>query len=179
MPHGVTSATLRQAYMDRYFAPLAAEWFAEAPQLQSIVFAVAQYWDDEAADAVQCNLYYSAVRDPQWPAVIKETVTRCMYPTALNRLLTAEQYTRIHDRLRARGAEITFPDHNGTMITAFAAYCVEGGNQEADDRHNYRPYAIARRGAAGAEIEVIGKMLRPEWENRFDVGWRALRAGAR
>ena len=26
---------------------LAAEWFAEAPQLQSIVFAVAQYWDEK------------------------------------------------------------------------------------------------------------------------------------
>ena len=68
--------------------------------------------------------------------------------------------------------DLPWLDENSTAITAFAAYCLDGCDQEMPISESQTPYAIGRRGRTptDVEIEIVGTMLQPQWEDRFDVG---------
>ncbi len=173
---GTTSEALRRDCMARYFLPLATEVFARAPEAQSVIFAVAQYWDDEADDAAHAHIVICSTKDPQWPSCLTAEGNAFIEDNE------AGVYGARHSELEAAARAAAYErsgwsspwlDDNGQMITAFASYCLEGSSQEDDLDAAYVPYAIARRNDDGAVIEIVGKMLRPEWEDRFDVGYRA------
>jgi uncharacterized protein (TIGR02996 family) len=131
------------------FRKSAREAFAEQPDLKSFVLAVAQYWADEAEDAVHSNTYGSVRAIPLWPHL-------CEYgdnPTEGEICGDC-----------ARGSSCPYPDEwddNGGSIQAFEAYCHESGSQEEPSSHNELPYAIARRVGDDVVVEVIGEVQRP------------------
>jgi hypothetical protein len=54
-------AQLRQKLMDEYVIPLVKICFRKYPQLRSATFLVAQYWNDEADDAVHDYFLFSVL----------------------------------------------------------------------------------------------------------------------
>jgi hypothetical protein len=171
---GTTSAELRRNMVEQSWRPAAARIFAALPEVQSVVFAVAQYWNDEAADQVHWRELPSLERDPRWP----EMLTRPLYESEGDDFLAAEFVRRLPPTPEGHPAtdisDLTRPlpwlDED-KVITAFASCCTEGCHQEMSVAEAYRPYAIARRdGNQGVAIEVVGRVIRPEWEDRFDVG---------
>jgi len=152
----LTSAWLREQHMREHVVPACTAMFAAHPTANAIVFAVAQYWADEANDAVHGQFVVSASRDPAWPSCCIESEEVFGSPYAGDFV----------------GYDSGLND-NSTMITAFASCCVAESDQEAEVAAAYTPYAVIRRvpGAAGGEgsvgvsVEVIGQLHRPEWED--------------
>lgn len=131
--------------------------FAAEPELQSALFAVAQYWADEADDAVHACVVFSKAPTPAWPHLCRwdredeglpgfgdgETCTSCGDSTP----------------------PLPFHD-NGDAITGFQSMCREDASQESATSEAYLPYAIARRDAdGGVTLEIVAGYARA-WLDR-------------
>lgn len=173
---GATSSELRAACMRQYFTPIAKAILARLPEVQCVAHAVSQYWCDEAVDAVHEEFRIFLERDPKPP----------YEEAAGNWGLMGPAFAEFEDGEVFEGGMgflafcARFPrlQANSTAITAFAAFCPEQGTADDPSTMSSAVYALARRGAAGeVEIEVVGAMLRPEWEDRFDVGFAVESTG--
>lgn len=168
---GKTSAELREQCMRQRFVPLAQRLFDRFPEVRSVIYAVAQYCDDEAEDAVQECI--EAVADEA--AAPSDGGPSC---AASRGSLPADDRPRpgvpTSDDVRELAADLPDLDPNGSRITAFASFCPEEGRARFNFAATRCPYAIARRGTDGRPaVEIVGVKLRPEWEDRFDVGFEA------
>lgn len=153
-----TPAEMRAHMVERLFRPKAIEWLRAHPEHASVVLCVAQYWNDEANDAVHAFVYASAERDPPWPLGCDDDARWGEAPVACEgkRCENCDE-----------GLYITWYD-NGMAIPAFEAYCREGCHQEMDEDEAYLPYAVARRDGDGVDIEIVGRVVRP-WIDRAAV----------
>lgn len=140
--------------MSNCVLPTCLRIFEAHPTCQAIVFSVAQYWADEADDAVHDRFTLTTTPDPVWP--------RCLDDHEAN-FADVGAYAYQNDLYGL--------DDNSTMITAFASYCSETTNQESDYSESYTPYAIIRRAGDSAAVEIVGVMHRPDWEDAADVGY--------
>ncbi len=182
-----SSSVLRERYTRDYLLPLARAWFQLEPRCQSVLVTVGQYWCDEATDAVHCHQLGCVEAEPTWPesgqaragSLVEDDVlaewTGGPSPDEEALALSDVQSSRWE-----RAAEHAFGeaygvpsalDENNDMIVAFASFCREVSDQEQPSWRSHTPYGLIRRPAAGTEpvLEVIGKMHRPEWEDRWDV----------
>ena len=133
-----------------HFRDVARRELAARPQTRSLLFAVAQYWNDSADDEVH-GLVVASPRDvPAWPHFCEQ------YSDTLG---LATPGDRCNQSCGDVGDVAVSPD-------VFARFCHEFGSQDRDDGESFTPYAIARRrgegDAADAEIEVVGRLWRPE-----------------
>lgn len=159
---GSSSAELRDKCMRERFAPLAKEMFARMPDVQCIAYTIGQYYCDEAEDAVHEEVATFLERDPKWPDAFDQEADDARKAKAFG-----EHPYGYHEF----AFELPMLDDNSSAITAFASYCRELGDQDQPFTDSHVVYAWARRGAGGeVEIDVVGTMHRPEWEDRFDVG---------
>ena len=169
---GDSSAELRQKYLDLHALPLARAAFAADPELGSLTVAVGQFWSDEAEDAVHVELYPSTKPDPAWPEPLHDPVYAATDEHGFLEL--TERGEAVVGWKTGRSLNLPFLDSNEAAITAFASFCIEGCHQEMTPLEYARPWAILRRGDGDAvTVEVVGEMIRPEWEDRFDVGFGA------
>ncbi|GAB1543844.1 hypothetical protein NUACC21_65200 [Scytonema sp. NUACC21] len=160
------AAQLRQQLMDGFVIPIVQMNFQKYPTLRSAAMMVAQYWDDEASDAVHHCLIYSVLDTPDLEAAAKADVNYSQDKVNLKGLgrLDNRAYS-----VQRNGQEMYWPD-NHDAIPAFAAYCKEGCHQSMDTFEAYTPYAILRRQDNAIDIEVVGKMLRP-WLDGIKPDW--------
>lgn len=143
----------RQRYLAQFRA-LAQGIFARHPELHSVVLGTSQYWADEADDAVHECVVASERDRPVWPHVCKAG--------------TYDDEGAIEDVPTERCDRCSEPDlydgylswwhDNGEAITAFEAFCHEGGTQDQPDSYNALPAAIVRR---SGELELLGPVQRP------------------
>ncbi len=131
----------------------AAQLFTKHPQYRSMLFAVSQYWADEADDAVHYDIVVSERELPLWPH-------RC-------------QGEGDSEDVPGEGcwncaSDIEFDgwwDDNGSSIAAFAGYCHELGSQEEPPSYNALPWAVARKTDDGVlEVEIVAWTQRPQNE---------------
>ncbi|WP_019500815.1 hypothetical protein [Pseudanabaena sp. PCC 6802] len=160
------AAELREKLIANVIFPQVKLVFAKYNQLNSAMFLVAQYWADEASDAVHYQLLLSVLSTP----VIPEEDDLDSDPVNLPGLQNSWE---LLDSLDEDEDELGFYwNDNGDAIAAFAAFCKEDAHQEMDGLEAYSPYAVFRRKESEIEIEIVGEMLRPwadgmrpeEWE---------------
>jgi uncharacterized protein (TIGR02996 family) len=151
---------------------MAEKLFASHPQYRSVMFGVAQYWADEADDAVHYDVCASERTMPLWPHRCDQTV----WDDGGYENVPGEACMNCGEGIGYLGMW----DDNGAAIGAFEAYCHEAGSQEESSANNYLPYAVARKAADGVEIEVIGRLQRPDneaqYEGEDDSTWDDARA---
>ncbi|MEQ1736993.1 MAG: hypothetical protein ABL886_11400, partial [Rhodoglobus sp.] len=135
--------------LERY----AKKLFAVKPEIRSVMMSVAQYWSDEADDAVHAFAVASERATPLWPHVCAETAWNEENPEPI-----------AGELCESCGSDLGyFPcDDNGSSIPVFEPYCHEDGSQEESMADNYTPFAIARRTDDGVAIEFVGTLHRPE-----------------
>lgn len=129
-----------------------ANVFAARPEFRSILIAVAQYWADEADDAVHAYAVASERETPLWPH-------RCSRYDDNVIPIAGESCEYCCDEM-----EYVPFDDNSTAIIGFESYCHEDGSQEESTASNYLPYALARKTDAGITIEIIGNLIRADGE---------------
>jgi len=186
----------RMAYIERSVMPSVKEAFNDAPQLNSAVLMVAQYWCDEAHDAVHGDVVYSLSSNPDLKAH-RDEVLRLSQTYHIdspkedwdkkyeeeNILKTFIEGPKVADKLGDIFKDFIDFDHgenyqvwpawngNATAIPIFAAYCMEGGHQDSFELEFSSPCAILRRGDADeVTIEVLENMARP-WMDGVSPEW--------
>jgi hypothetical protein len=181
------AAELRQKMIETHILPQVKAAFTKYDRLQSAMILVAQYWCDEANDAVHYELLLSVLPTPAFPIEFVIIDDEEIDPTNLPELPTRydilyqiDQEFEDQDDLEVEEEDYSmrYWEDNGEAIPAFAAFCIEGGDQEMESLEAYTPYAIFRRkGTEIKEVEIettiVGEMLRPwldgarpeEWED--------------
>lgn len=152
----------RLEYLNATVLPELGELFTRHPWMRSAGMLVAQYWDDEADDAVHCTFVFSQFDRPDLDGYFDswQNEQDPNFPGGSSEYLWRETW-----RVRGRW------DANGQAISLFAAFCPEGGSQDASDRENCRPYALFRPTAdGGVSVQVVGTMLRP-WLDGVRPSW--------
>jgi hypothetical protein len=167
----------RLEYFETNLKPALGEVFALHPWISSAAVCVAQYWDDEAADAVHCRVVLSRLEDPDLRSgLMWEGDDDVNLPDQQGGRLVGDQYSLMFhrpdgtSRLYEDGTGAFGWDDNGEAISLFAAFCSEGSNQCMDPADCYVPWGVVRRGARGLELEVVGTMLRP-WLDGIAPEW--------
>jgi hypothetical protein len=146
--HGSTAAELRDHYLRWRFVPLAAE-LLRREGVGSVTLAFAQYWNDEAHDAVHDGLFVSPSQTPGWP--LEE--------------VDWDTLSEAHRALCGRDHDEYYGD-NYDLIHAFAAYCKPGCDQEMSSDEAYLPYAVAWLKDGQLQVEIVGEFQhygREDW----------------
>ena len=152
------TARMRQEIVAR-IAQRVGQVFEQHPQLRSAVMLVAQYWNDEAQDAVHGKFIFSMLAVPDLKAV-QEAWDRGNEDSETINLPAGMDYLSTHDEL---GYTVTSPDwdDNGDAIALFAAFTKEGCDQCMSPVESGAPYAVFRRSPTGVETVLVGEMRRP------------------
>ena len=154
------TAELREKIISSEIIPIINLHFSKYTQLQSAMLLVAQYWDDEADDAVHYQIIFSVLPTPVFSNADYDRYD----PDPVN-LPGLPSLDEIDDSLieyldKLENEEDCWQE-NGNAVPTFAAYCKEGCHQNMDYLEAYTPYAVFRRNQEEIEIEVVGDMLRP------------------
>ncbi len=166
----------RKEYMETVVKPMVEHIFKMYPKLNGAVLKVAQYWCDEARDAVHGKLGFSLYRNPDIEAWINRlhklwTDPKLSMTPIEEWFLEGEKTIQLADIKFDAWGEPDIEDlifnqfgwsDNGNAIPLFAAFCKEGGDQCFSPKENYLPYAIFKRDESNQiETQVVGKMIRP------------------
>lgn len=155
------------------------KYFAKYPSLCSATLLVAQFWSDEAHDAVHGHIVFSKANDPDiaaWTAFMKKDETQnsddflfyhCLAEGRRSLSIPPMNTQTFDAEILDEMLYIDGWDSNGEAISLFAAYCEEGADQWLFP-HFHQPIAIFRR---DQDVEVYGDLIRPwlygvmpEWE---------------
>lgn len=123
--------------------PWLKKHFKQNGEDQSVLLAVAQYWADEADDAVHLTALASKSRVPDF---------------------FANEWNEEGATGDTRGVDWSNRprwDDNGMSIRAFQAYCGELGSQELPSSSQAEPFLLAQRGEKGPHVTWLGRMQRP------------------
>lgn len=146
---------LRRKFIQQHIIPALKLRFQQYPQLRSAALFVAQYWDDEANDAVHQNTFFSVLETPDFESI---AANGAWCPDPVNIPGIKRQYDL--DRVAKFEDWIPWND-NGLAIPLFAAFCREGAHQSMAFEEAYSLFAIFRKTSSGIEVENSGEMLRP------------------
>lgn len=123
--------------------PWMTKYFQEHAQHQSVLLAVAQYWADEADDAVHLEALASTSRVPDF------------FSTSW------EDEGGPQDTFALSWKHRPSWDDNGESIRAFQAYCGEGGSQELPPADQAEVFGLITRAGSGVEFSWLGRCQRP------------------
>jgi hypothetical protein len=158
MPTTTELDARRLAYLEETIFPGVRDYFTRYPQLRSACVLVAQYWNDEAHDAVHAEVVISVLETPNLDAHFQasgwDEETGDNLKDVVNTPFTFDTFDLY---MKTRW------DSNEEAVPLFQAFCLDG-SQEWSDEENYRPYCIVRRDestADGTTIQVVGQLLRP------------------
>jgi hypothetical protein len=150
----------RARFIERSAIPFVTGAFAADPALRSALMLVAQYWCDEADDAVHYEMIYSRLDRPDLAAGFASLDSEEPDQANLDGGRQFEVHTGSMDW-----------DDNGEAIPLFAAFCLEDCDQEMAASEVYRPCILFRRQPDGsATAEMVGEMIRP-WLDGVEPQW--------
>lgn len=164
--HKTEIAQVREMYLKGPMRAVAEYIFNRHAGIGAIALAVAQYWDDEASDAVHAQfVYYKTDHVPskQYLSPVGDI------PDVYN--------TDLPYSFWSLGKDAPYcPWHSNSEAVSLFAACVdnEGATQEDNLAEAYNICAIYRRGPGGkVDVEVLGEVPRPHCDG---VGseWQGL-----
>jgi hypothetical protein len=135
------------------------------PLLHSALLLLAQYWDDEADDAVHARLLHSELKTPDLEAYYASSEQDL--PDRINR----SQVDPEQDFFKLDF--VSGWDSHVSSIPAFACYCWEGVGQHLNERDQFAPYAVFRKKPELIEMTVVGKKYQP-WKEGIRADWGNL-----
>jgi len=165
----------RDLYLKTAIFPVLSQVVCERPWIKSIGMLVAQYWDDEAADAVHAKWVCSQLDTPDLVSFFMgngddgddgERIDVANLPEG-----EPDHWEVVYRSASGRFRDAyRMWDSNNRTIPLFAAYCTEDASQDSDTIDAYRPYCILRPQGEGFDIEVVGVQLRP-WLDGAEAEW--------
>jgi hypothetical protein len=165
----------RNDYYNKTLRDHINQTFADHPWIASVAICVAQYWDDEAQDAVHVKVVFSQLDTPDIEHGLANFFTGTSWDdSGRDTINLPAAYELGHYHLlhrpdgRYRGLRW---EANGDAIALFASYCKEGAHQDMDRDKAYSVWAVVRRSENGTtEPEVVGVHCRP-WLDGVETDW--------
>jgi uncharacterized protein (TIGR02996 family) len=156
----------RRQYIRTRLLPRVTQFFETYPRLQSAMLCVAQYWDDEANDAVHGRLVVSELFEPTLQGVHWRDETRSD-PNVPNTDIESE-YGRSGSAISLWNDALEGArwDENRGGIPLWAAFAHEEGNQEMSIEEAYSPAVMFYRHGGYEFLPMQRPQLdgvRPEW----------------
>jgi hypothetical protein len=143
---------LRARYIDRCVTPFVREMMQKHPRLLSATILVAQYWNDEADDAVHYEVAFS-------PREAFDLETIEFGEEHYGQEAHSDSYAREFCGLSLDVGENSW-NENYDAIPLFAAFCKEGSTQDDEFKDAYTPYAVFRREISETEAGLREAALR-------------------
>jgi len=166
-PYLKIASALRLKLLQEDVLPKLWQRFEEQPSLRSALLLFAQFYCDEAIDAVQGRLLFSELESPDLEAYFSSS------EQDLPDLVNQREVDPEQDYFEL---DYVGGDSNGIQISAFACYCKEGGYQGMSERELFAPYAVFRKVSGALEMQVVGTKYQPwkdgvqyDWAGRFSV----------
>jgi hypothetical protein len=144
--HGSTSAELREHYIRWWFVPLAAE-LLRREGVGSVTLAFAQHWDNMIDEEVEEAFFVSPSPTPGWPMEEVEWSLLCGAFREI-RGVPYDPFAGLRDHL----------------VPAFAPFCRLDGHDEMSREEAFLPYAVARMNDGQLQVEIVGRLQRPDEE---------------
>lgn len=139
---------LRQAMLQECAKAIRTTFRKHKP-LRSVGLLVAQYWDDEAEDAVHGRFICSELETPDIDAALGRGDVHSRERDFVNLPSFDKKRTPPY---------VTAPWDPVAAVPAFAAYCTEGGDQSSPARDNYSLVAVYSRGGG---TKIVAPKRRP------------------
>lgn len=153
----------RRQYLRTHLLPVVSQYFATYERLQSAMLCVAQYWADEADDAVHGTLVVSELFEPTLEGVVWGNDEPGADPNVPNTRVK----TDYGDSSSAVSIWEAHWDDNTRAIPLWAAFAPEGGSQEYGRLSECYAPAVMFYRHGGYEILPMGRPhldgVRPEW----------------
>lgn len=168
-----TSAQMRNTFIHWYLRPVLQAMFDLEPRLQGAYVAFAQYWNDEADDAVHCHV--QPLADPRltWSEAFTEKNSLFYRDEEPDNEEEAETYVSAYELEHKAIEKVYGKEHygrtydNDELVTAFASYTEEESSQESATEEAYTPYLYVWRDGRGVSYAVVGTMHRPHLEDQL------------
>ncbi len=138
----------------REFEAYAAKLLEAQASRRSVMLVVAQYWNDGADDEVHARVIVSARDTPVWPH-------GCDWNSQADGSIVALQGEQCDLCADLQDRYFSLYGTGEDVVPIVELFCREGSNQHMDRDEAYVPYAIARRGADGVELELVAVPQRP------------------
>lgn len=191
------AAIARMNWLNEHFVPNCERTFQAYPQVRSIALCVAQYWNDEADDAVHSHYILSALDtpvlheedemerwedipsadypyiDPNWAGVDLGQRARCEWNYGGTPHVSYSRPSLILEMEKTfyQGTSWSSWDSNGAAIPMWAAWCKEGSNQEMSAYEAHNIAVIAQRDEDGEVTLEFTPMLRPNLDGIRPEYW--------
>lgn len=159
------TAALRRAWVRDHLLPVLRPLFAPLPALRSACVLVAQFWDDEAHDAVHCTIVFSELDAPDVAAAGRaddepDDGDPVNLPTIHALGLWFPQHEYRTSVLTPFELRIPWSD-NHDAVSLWASYALEGGTQLADGFAAYAPVLLVTRDGDDLVAHENWPMRRP------------------
>jgi len=155
----------RRTYLRTQLLPVVGRYFQTYERLQSAMLCVAQYWADEADDAVHATLIVSELFEPTLEGVahLEDSLTD---PNLLTTHIPSEYGEGSSSEVSLWRAGARW-DENSGAIPLWAAFAPEGGSQEYSEiSEAYAPAVLFYRHGGYRVLPMHRPQLdgvRPEW----------------
>lgn len=145
-------------WLIEHFTPWAQRFFKRYPHRRSLLLACAQYWNDEASDAVHDVVAVSNHDVPSWP--LGEGSEDLAYEdTEAGALSQLDAFVSGWSMPPDVGV-MPWGDNQGA-VRPFQAMCGELGSQELSWEQQYVPCVLAQRVGEGVKVTIVGEVMRP------------------
>lgn len=160
---------MRKDIINKAIQPFVKQVFEKIPECNSVLFFVAQYWDDESVDVV----HYKIILSTELVLNMSLFESNMGNIDTDNHNLKNSKYCEYYYYVYGDNKVLEYLnslyqdwDSNGQCISAFASYCQDGGSQNFENiLYSYSLYSIFKRTQDNnSEMEVVGKMHRPYLE---------------
>ncbi len=164
---------LRKAIVDAHIFPVVREVFDKYSKIETAILTFAQYWSDEADDAVYPSIIFSLDRNPDFITHVKKLNESYFYERfgpdqswKWQELVEGPEGFKVlgltNDRLDYHAPHWAPWPGNKDAISAFSAYCHENIYGPGTYSYDEAVYGLIRRQSDKAlSIEVVGEMIRP------------------
>ena len=174
---------LRHEVVQDTFLPQVNQNFDVYPILNSVIFMVAQYWDDAGDDEMHLKRLYSNSRNPnitahlQFLQSIAESENYYTHVSEIDKGLRKKlmEFVPEGENTHTGKYDLSFFRsrwlQNDLAIALFGCFAPEAGHQDQRFHENYAPFIIFRRSEDGPpEYEFIGENVRPWLEGTIGYG---------
>ena len=107
----------RRQYLREHLLPVVSQHFERYPRLQSAMLCVAQYWADEADDAVHATLIVSELFEPTLKGVGESDDENSVDPNLPNTHIKSRYSKRSSSEISLYGVQAHWDDNNGAYPT--------------------------------------------------------------
>ncbi len=157
----------RREFVRKHLTPLASQYVRKYEHLRSAHFCVAQYWADEADDAVHAYLIVSELAEPTLVGAQSGGDEKSESDPNVPNTRIKQEFGDGGSAVDMYGTGIPWDD-NGGAIPLWAAFAPEGGSQEHEDLSEaYSPAVMFHRHGGYEILPMIRPHLDgilPEWE---------------